>query len=260
MQKPKRKLKRKSSATYLYSKRAFSLMEITIVVVIISILLAGVLTVSSLTHTARIQGMIKEMNKIKTAIDLFEQQYDDLPGDMSTAVAVFGATDCPDHATFGNLDCNGDSNGTIGSIYGNDGMTGEHSYVYLHLQLAGLYPGDFTPHTYSGSLRYGVGEENAATFNTDGPTGYYSFWAAKNKSLRYQMNIATIPPSGSSNLEKPYYPALRGVTVGHIDRKIDDGKYNTGLITAGTGMGATCDGSGYHSKNIVCTMYFSEER
>jgi prepilin-type N-terminal cleavage/methylation domain-containing protein len=63
--------------------RGFTLIEISIVIVIIGLLIAGVIQGKSLIQSAKVSNAITLAQDISVAVNAFKQQYHMLPGDMS---------------------------------------------------------------------------------------------------------------------------------------------------------------------------------
>lgn len=63
--------------------RGFTLIEISIVIVIIGLLIAGVIKGTSLIQSAKVSNAITLAQDISVAVNAFKQQYHMLPGDMS---------------------------------------------------------------------------------------------------------------------------------------------------------------------------------
>ena len=70
-----------------YKKRikAFSLIEISIALVIIGLLTSSILKGKNLLESAKINSFISQMNQYKLAINNFTELYNALPGDFSNA-------------------------------------------------------------------------------------------------------------------------------------------------------------------------------
>ena len=66
-------------------KAAFTLIEISIVLVIIGLIVGGVLVGRDLIRSAELQTIITDKNKYITAVNTFRTKYNELPGDMKTA-------------------------------------------------------------------------------------------------------------------------------------------------------------------------------
>ena len=107
----------KPMRAHAYKASGFSLVELSIVLVILGLLVGGVLTGQSLIRAAELRSVTTEYGKYSTAIRAFKDKYFALPGDMTNAIAFWGpAPDCADTATTagtGTQTCNGDGNNNI---------------------------------------------------------------------------------------------------------------------------------------------------
>lgn len=63
--------------------RGFTLVEISIVLVIVGLLIGGLLAAQSMIATARIGSHIRELNQYFIMMDMFKERYGTLPGDSS---------------------------------------------------------------------------------------------------------------------------------------------------------------------------------
>ena len=71
----------------------FTLIEISIVIVIIGLLIAGVIKGGSLIQSAKVSNAITLAQDISVAVNAFKQQYHMLPGDMSITTEFPSITD-----------------------------------------------------------------------------------------------------------------------------------------------------------------------
>lgn len=136
-------------------KYGFSLVEMSVVLIVIALLFAAVATGVRLIEQAKLRGILTEMEEIKLAYNSFILQYSEVPGDMVHASTFFA--NCATGGV-GNLNCNGNGDKTItynmGGSYNGDQIGDEPSKVFRHLFLANLYDkgGTITlPNTYSAS-------------------------------------------------------------------------------------------------------------
>lgn len=115
----------------------FTLVELSIVLVIVGLLAGGVLIGKELIRAATIQKAVSQIQTIQTTLAVFQNKYNQLPGDFPN-VTDFWPTAIP-----------GNGNGLIdgGFIDLNDPMDGElESYnAWHHLMLAGLTLHNFLP-------------------------------------------------------------------------------------------------------------------
>lgn len=145
------------------ARRGFTLIEMSIVLVIIGLIVAGILTGQEMIKAATVRSQISQLEKLETAIYAFRDKYNGLPGDLANATTFFGTTDANGYTV-----ASGNGDGTIvSSISGytpGDCMTGtatqfgrgvaanEVEEVFHHLNLAGM--GNYSimpPAAYAGS-------------------------------------------------------------------------------------------------------------
>ncbi len=75
------------------NKSAFSLVELSIVLVIIGFITGGILGSMELVRTARLRAQISQIDSYQTALGMFQYKYDAIPGDIkATKAADFGFT------------------------------------------------------------------------------------------------------------------------------------------------------------------------
>ena len=232
---------------FIKKKEAFSLVELSIVIVIIGLLVAGTLAGADLIKTAKLKSLIGEVESYKIAVDNFKQQYEELPGDMRNATS-FWTTD----QNGGTAVQNGNGDGEIQPSSGdkNAGLT-ETFYAWNHLTLAKLVPGTFSGSTATGATpgvnipasKYmdGVGfslRYNANPWNYTNALG--RFLPANYIATGKAYAAWNIPQTNAFTAQQAYY----------VDSKIDDGKPASGKVIAGLGMGSGVCGSGA-APNII---------
>lgn len=130
------------------SQSGFSLVELSIVLVILGLLTGGILGGQALIRAAELRSVSTEAQRYAAAVQTFRDKYFALPGDMTNATAFWGTMSsgvCP-HATggTGTQTCNGNGNGEINA----GGIAGQSNEMYTfwqHLANAALITG-----TYSG--------------------------------------------------------------------------------------------------------------
>jgi len=223
------------------AKIAFSLVELSIVLVILGLLVGGVLGGKSLIRAAELRKVKTSIDKYIAATYAFRDKYQCLPGDCATFSKFFSAAS------------NGNGSGMIGGV--GDGSTDEPQdplpynfsellLAWNHLSLAGLIEGQYSGDEQSnGGLGgyYRVGTDVPASGL--GSNGYYQ--------LRYQGQVtsdyAYIPKGSYGNCITPL--SWRGTfqldsiganlteqEVATMDLKYDDGKPRTGIIRIGLGQ------------------------
>ena len=70
-----------------HTRAAFTLVELSIVIVIIGLLIGGILGGQSLIHASELKSVISDFQKYQSAITQFRTQYNAWPGDMPNATS-----------------------------------------------------------------------------------------------------------------------------------------------------------------------------
>ena len=109
--------------------KGFSLIELSLAIVIIALLVASISQVSGLIKQAEINGLIIEAEKMRVQYQTFVNEFNALPGDFDRASLFF--SNCAQTP----LNCNGDGDRNI--VWA--GNTNDESYkAMLHMNRAGL--------------------------------------------------------------------------------------------------------------------------
>ena len=151
----------------------FTLIELSIVLVILGLLAGGVLAGRDLIHAAQVRSGLSTVQQLSTAVSTFEAKYDCLPGDCAAASQFF--PDCAaDESIVGTWlnRCDGDGNGHIGEKSGTSGYVTEGTVrLWEHLGRAGLWPSTFAG-TLGAAYEPGVNLPRLAAFESNrGPLG-----------------------------------------------------------------------------------------
>ncbi|HEU5046503.1 MAG TPA: prepilin-type N-terminal cleavage/methylation domain-containing protein [Rickettsiales bacterium] len=192
-------------------ENGFTLIEISIVLVIIGLIVGGILTGEDLIKVARVNTIISERTQYLTAAYAFRGKYGAMPGDFSNAVGMIAPAaggNTSDNYTltcYGNKvytgTCNGNGDGTIGypasqqggqgwaSINGGNQSSGEApetegllfwNQMAFAGMIAGKYMPAFRPTGTPVDDGYGNGPEEYPGFNIPGSRAYsnaaWSLW------------------------------------------------------------------------------------
>jgi prepilin-type N-terminal cleavage/methylation domain-containing protein len=134
-------------------KRAgFTILELSIVLVIIGLIIGGILVGRDMIRMAALRNMGSQIEKYRTAFNTFRLKYNCLPGDCPNATDYFGTyAGCGGDGSlptgFPAGTCNGNGDGVIGppANYSNgiDPTTGEWLLFWNHLSNANLITGSY---------------------------------------------------------------------------------------------------------------------
>ncbi|HEU5047330.1 MAG TPA: prepilin-type N-terminal cleavage/methylation domain-containing protein [Rickettsiales bacterium] len=214
--------------------QGFTLIELSIVLVIVGLIVGGILTGRDLIDAAAIRAQISQIEKYHTAVRTFQNKYGYLPGDIpNPAASNFGFP-----IARGSLAGEGDGNGilegncnnTAGSNLGIEEGCGETLVFWQDLNYASLVDG------FSAS-------GGAAPSETTNTAIYYPAVLPASK-LASSIFVYTYSTSGtnyfgiSSASNVGWFlvggtdPGLSVVQAYNIDKKTDDGMPQSGSVTA----------------------------
>ncbi len=133
--------------------KGFSLVELSIVIIIIGLLFVGVSAGSSLIQQAKLRTIFSDISQIQRSVQTFKVAYDYLPGDFPGAGILWGAA-CGGNSP-ASSGCNGDGDGVVGNYgettavpsysgYTTKESTTETFRFWQHMQLAEIMDRSFT--------------------------------------------------------------------------------------------------------------------
>ena len=269
-------------------RQAFSLVELSIVLVILGLLTGGILAGQSLIRAAELRSVTTDVQRYLAATKAFRDKYFALPGDMTNATAFWGSlggtgsdTVCQALAATGTATCNGDGDGSFLTVIGGTTYTTyERMRFWQHLANAGLIEGQYSgvggapwtagtnvpPSKLSGAywaVSTGFG------FTAEGGTTYYAGDTIKFAADYGKTTLLLNTVAGSTSTAGSY--PLKPEEAWNIDTKMDDGNPMTGFImpVKGDGTNTFCTtnagtappgdaGSTYKLSNTNkdCMIYF----
>src|ERR1700691_4635745 len=112
------------------SEKGFTLIELSIVLVIIGLIVGGILTGQDLIKAAEQRATLAQIEKYNTAVNTFRNKFGGIPGDLPAATAtsfnLFAVgTGTPPCSTAGAAGCQ-DGNGLVeGAASGSTSLEGE---------------------------------------------------------------------------------------------------------------------------------------
>jgi prepilin-type N-terminal cleavage/methylation domain-containing protein len=205
---------------------AFTLIELSMVLVIIALLVGGILVGRDLIHAASIRSTVSYVEKLNMAVNTFRSKYNCIPGDCPAATRFFASATQPDAVS------NGNGNQLLSEDLGNVGYQNtERSYFFDHLAVSRLI--------------------NLPTFDeTAAPAGGFTYPRPSIGSSLIASSPQTTLLNNPNALSAGNYfyiglvpdlndgwfsanpPVLKAPDAYSIDAKMDDGKPLTGRVRA----------------------------
>lgn len=224
----------------MMKRNAFSLIELSVVLVILGLLTGGILAGQSLVAAAKLRSVTTELAAFQTATHSFEDKYFGLPGDLMDATAYWGAA----HATLATCfttvgtapeTCNGNGDGIIVHDAGAADTRSEGYMFWQHLSNAGMIEGAF-----NGMSGDGGGEDNVELVNVPKSKYRGGGWniddgnPTAGDSERYALNYGkhVLEFGGKQNNGDNDLALLTPEEAWEIDSKIDDGRPGLGKVIA----------------------------
>jgi len=226
----------------MHSRQAqsgFSLVELSIVLVILGLLTGGILAGQSLIRAAELRSITSEFQRYSAAVYAFRDRYMALPGDMSNATRFWGLVDTANGCTSNHGlatasmsgTCDGNGNGVLQSAAG-AGFHGEAFHTWRQMALAGLIEGTYNGMsgiagglTVDPGLNVPISRLNGASWLIVSRSGGdANFYALPTNNL---MQFGAQQSSGSN-----YRAILKPEEAWNIDTKMDDGKPAQGTVWA----------------------------
>ena len=217
----------------------FSLIEMSIVLLIIGLIVGGILKGQDLLESARLKSIISQINEFRLAANVFYDKYDALPGDFAEAQESI-------HHTLRN----GNNNGKIeGRGLNAQGEGHEALSFWTHLALAGLIA-DPGPIPASGLARFGEGAPASKM------GGGFTIQFTPDPSLEGHWFVL-----GQENGDKGDAALLTPQQAYTLDRKMDNGHPLQGKVQARDGADqspGSCVSHGRYNlqnKKPACVLY-----
>lgn len=216
----------------MHKSLAFSLVELSIVLVILGLLTGGILAGQSLIRASELRSVSTQLQRLNGATQAFRDKYFALPGDMANATKFWGAeTTCPStDRTAKTLTCNGNGDGQI--AWDNESFS-----YWQHLANAGLIEGSYWGVAGPGAVYDHICGSNAPASRLGGntcwrvlnfgspPASDPAFFAGDYGNV-FQLGMQVVNTWPTGNVLKPE-------EMWNIDVKMDDGRPGYGQIVSG---------------------------
>lgn len=214
------------------ARKGFTLVELSIVLVILGLLVGGVLTGQALIRSAELRSILTEKDRYLVALNTFRDKYMALPGDMANAYAYWGDT-CGTNTNTISTGCNGNGDGVIWHY-----TYGENTKAWEHLSRAGLIEGSFDGTGTLDSPVYMISDAKNMP-KSKFSNGFWNIGVGAQEECCYDtagepiMALVLGSPVGDAFLG----PAtnLSHAEALTLDKKADDGLSMTGKIRSGNG-------------------------
>ena len=221
----------------------FTLIELSIVLVIVGLIVGGILAGRDLIGTSQVHATITQLQKYQSAVNTFYAKYGSLPGDLNSATASrFGFA--PRDVYRGS----GDANGILesGNSFGYKGVAqgyGETAMLWSDLTYANgmkinLIEGNFSqsdivagpPAIFQTQpwLMIPAAKIGGSNYISVYSPGYCCGWVNTDPRNYYALS-SFISLSGG---DMTAGPGISVKTAYDVDKKLDDGLPQTGSVTA----------------------------
>jgi len=230
----------------------FTLVELSIVLVVIGLLIGGILVAQSMISAARIQSFIRAIQQFDAAVSNFQTKFNQFPGDSNLFSGGNNDGQLQDARGCGNAFCGTGFNGG-----------GEICNFWPDLQKGVSF---MSNKQFSVSIPAGGFDINSSTPNTpkvtlDVDAGIFPVQKA-GYPTQYYIGFTQGAGGGGGNLDGDYGAAgvaAKPSTLLAIDSKIDDGLAQTGSVVTEYNSGICYNGNTYLANNtgVVCGVYIN---
>lgn len=246
------------------TRRGFTLVELSVALIIIGAIVAGIMAGSALVKQAELRSVMSDFKSLGAAYNNFTLKYDRIPGDMENATSYWPNDGQCLAVVAGNEDlCNGDGDNII--------YIDEVVPALKHLSLAEMIHGhiDVISPTFT-SLAIGT---TALESQIEGAGYFFASGGTIVDGFEVENIVLVIgrEPTGSKKANVLRNGALTPDDAFGIDQKMDDGalifdehdglnKYNgaaTGKIRATTGDDAASQCVSYDWVNLVLKGWYN---
>lgn len=247
--------------------KGFTLIELSIVLVIIGLIIGGILVGKDMIRAAELRSVLSQIDNFQSAINAFRLKYSCLPGDCPNATDFFGtdSSGCPSGGGATGT-CNGNDNRQIGLFSVGTISEGESFRSWQQLGLAGLIEGSYTGVAGPGGVRDVIGGTNAPISKMN-KSAFQLVYIQSTLGDRYSAvsgHHILFFGNDSTNFE-PDKGALGADEAYALDAKTDDGLPGSGRMIAayqflnnGYPECVTNNSAAYNiaNKDLVCAINY----
>jgi len=200
--------------------QGFTLIELSIVLVIIGLIVGGVLVGRDLIEAAKIRSAVSQVEKYNAAANTFRSKYNGIPGDVKNGATFFAITDCGSSPA--GVGC-GDGNGIIEPSTDTGGFSGESVVFWGMLTAAKLTTDETNILDYSNTA-------TSTNLNTSMPLAKVGRKARVMVMSQNGFNYFMLGFTNNTLDAASVAAALTPLESSQIDTKLDDGAANTGTV------------------------------
>lgn len=212
-----------------HSQSGFTLVELSIVLVVVGLIIGSILVALSIIQNARVTSAINTLQSIQSAISTYNQNYGAMPGDDPNATTRFS-----DPNNLVSNDGNGDGEIGNGESFDTPGEAAnatdpyESMLVWKELRAAGLIKGEAVADTLPPNPFNGVfGVQNGA-FGQDSSAG----------SLAGNVICMSGVPGQAARI---------------IDQRLDDGNATSGAVRGAANIGSAPTDYSEGTNVVICS-------
>jgi prepilin-type N-terminal cleavage/methylation domain-containing protein len=217
------------TAKHRPQNHGFSLVELSIVLVILGLLTGGILTGQSLIRASELRAVTTEYQRFMAASQTFRDKYFAIPGDMTNATS-FGTG----WIGVGDGDGQVETTGTATS--------NEISLFWIHLSQAGLIEGSYTN---VANTTFTIGTNNPRSKLSQSGWNVLTLGnVAITSTTYYPANYGNAFFFGTGTTVGTPGGALKSEEAWNIDTKMDDGRPDAGGVLTLESQGNATAGSG----------------
>jgi prepilin-type N-terminal cleavage/methylation domain-containing protein len=210
--------------TFSQKKSAFSLIELSIVLIIIGLLIAGITGGASLIKSSELRSVMGEARAYATSVNGFYTQFSALPGDFATVIGLSGGGDADSHIEYG-VECD---------VASDSGDCTEGSNAWIQMLGAGVIDsnsitGTDTIDTTATSPTFGVNMPSSKIKSAGWGFDYRS------SESNFEQNVLVLTGAISTGsyiaaAGESSTASITPVDALSIDTKIDDGNAYRGKV------------------------------
>lgn len=219
-----------TTRTHRKTEHGFTLIELSIVLIIIGLIIGGVLVGQDMIKSAEIRATVQQIEKYNSVVNTFRGKYNALPGDVdSSTESRFG------FLTRTNAAGHGDGNRLIEGCAASATVAGCETVLFWRdLSFANLVEGSFT--TATDALAASLVAGDMADYFPPAKLGrgnYITVFATGGFNQYQITGLTSTDASGVYTVAE----AMTPLEAQNIDTKLDDGLPLTGIARAMEGTG-----------------------